>query len=79
VGRCWRGHDGQRRADRREAEKGGPGGFFLLLPCPTAWVGAEGAGLDRGVLLEHGYRIKMNGNSEAHSEVDFLDYCPPRD
>jgi hypothetical protein len=79
VGWHWRSHDGRRRADRRAAEKGGLGGFFLLLPCPTAWVRVEGAGLDRGGLLEHGYRIKMNRNSEAHSEVDFLDFCPPRD
>jgi hypothetical protein len=47
-------------------------------PFLTARVGAEGAGLDRGGLLEHGYRIKTNGNSEAHSEADFLDFCPPR-
>jgi hypothetical protein len=63
------GEAGQRR--------GGPGGSCLLLPCRTAWVGAEGAGLDSGGLLEHGYRIKTNVNSDAHSSSDFLDFCPP--
>jgi hypothetical protein len=77
VGRRWRGHDGRRRAERRGTEKGGPGGSCLLLPCRTAWVGAEGAGLDSGGLLEHGYRIKTNVNSDAHSSSDFLDFCPP--
>jgi hypothetical protein len=56
---------------------GGPGGVFLLLPCRTAWVGVEGAGLDRGGLHEHGYRIKTNGNRIVHSSSDILDSCPP--
>jgi hypothetical protein len=32
----------------RGTEKGGPGGFFLLLPSLTASVGAEGAGNNQG-------------------------------
>jgi hypothetical protein len=62
----------------RGTERGGPGSVFPLLPCRTAWVGAEGAGLDRGGLHEHGYRLKTNGNSEAHSDLIFSDLCPPR-
>jgi hypothetical protein len=42
-----------------------------------ARVGAEGAGLDRGRLHEHGYRVETNGDSEAHSKLDFLDFCLP--
>jgi hypothetical protein len=44
-------------------------------PCLTARVGAEGAGLDRGGLHEHGYRIKTNGNRVVHNSSDFLDFC----
>jgi hypothetical protein len=62
--------------EKRDRE-GGPSGVFLLLPCRTAWVGAEGAGLDSGGLLEHGYMIKTNGNRVGHSSSDFLDFCPP--
>jgi hypothetical protein len=61
----------------RGTERGGPGGVFPLLPCRTAWVGAEGAGLDRGGLHEHGYRVETNGNRVCHSSSDFLDFCPP--
>jgi hypothetical protein len=77
VGRRWRGHHGRHCAERRGIERGGPGGVFLLLPCRTAWVRAEGAGLDSGGLHEHGYRIKTNGNRVGHSSSDFLDFCPP--
>jgi hypothetical protein len=41
----------------RGTERGGPGGVFPLLPCRTARVGTEGAGLDHGDVHEHGYRI----------------------
>jgi hypothetical protein len=47
-------------------------------PFLTARVGAEGAGLDRGGLHERGYRLKANGNSEAHSSFDFSGFCLPR-
>jgi hypothetical protein len=58
-------------------ERGGPGGVLHFLPCRTAWVGAEGARLDRGGLHEHGYRVETNGDSDAHSKLDFLDFCLP--
>jgi hypothetical protein len=89
---CWRGSisateccgsalaRSRRSATCREEEGqrgGGPGGVFPLLPCRTAWVGAEGAGLDRGGLHEHGYRLEMNGNSGAHSDLIFSDFCSP--
>jgi hypothetical protein len=49
-------------------ERGVLGAFFLFPPFLMARVGAEGAGLDRGDIHEHGYRVKTNGNSDAHSE-----------
>jgi hypothetical protein len=55
-------------------ERGVLGAFFFFPPFLTAWVGAEGAGVDRGDLHEHGYRLKTNGNSDAHSSSDFLDF-----
>jgi hypothetical protein len=64
----------QRGRRRRE---GGPGGVHHFLPCRTAWVGAEGAGVDRGGVHERGYRVETNGDSEAHSKLDFLDFCLP--
>jgi hypothetical protein len=64
----------QRGRRRRE---GGPGGVLHFLPCRMAWVGAEGAGLDRGGLHKHGYRHETNGNSATHSSFDFLDFCLP--
>jgi hypothetical protein len=47
-------------------------------PCLTARVGAEGAGLDRGDVQEHGYRARANWNNDAHSEVDFSGFLPTR-
>jgi hypothetical protein len=64
----------QRGRRRRE---GGLGGVLHFLPCRTARVGAEGAGLDRGVVHEHGYRHGTNGDSDLHSNHDFLDFCLP--
>jgi hypothetical protein len=78
VGRLWRAPAGRRRAERRETERGGPGGSFSSPPRLTVWVGSEGAGLDRGGLHEHDYRARANGNSDDHSSFDFLDFCPPR-
>jgi hypothetical protein len=40
----------------REEERGVPGAVSSSPPFLTARVGAEGAGLDRGVSQEHGYR-----------------------
>jgi hypothetical protein len=42
-----------------------------------ARVGAKGAGVDRGVVHEHGYRHEMNGDSDPHSNHDFLIFCLP--
>jgi hypothetical protein len=78
VGRHWRDHAGRPLAERKRERRGGPGGVLLFLPCLTAWVGAEGAGLDSGGLHEHGYRAGANGNSDAHSDFGFLDFYPPR-
>jgi hypothetical protein len=61
-----------------QREEGQRGGVRLRSssspPRFTARVGAEGAGLDRGGLHEHGYRLKTNGNSEAHSDLIFSDF-----
>jgi hypothetical protein len=46
-------------------------------PLLTARVGAEGAGVDRGGLHEHGYRLEANGNSAGHCELDSLRFCLP--
>jgi hypothetical protein len=78
VGRLWRGHGGRQLAERKRDREGGPGGVFPLLPCRSAWVGAEGAGLDRGDVHECGYRVQTNVNSDAHSERFFSDFCSPR-
>jgi hypothetical protein len=61
----------------RGTERGGPCGVFPLLPSRMTWVGAEGAGIDRGGLHQHGYRVETNGDSDAHSSSDFLDFCSP--
>jgi hypothetical protein len=42
-----------------------------------ARVGAEGDGLDRGDVHEHGYRVEAKVNNVGHSELIFLDFCPP--
>jgi hypothetical protein len=75
VGRVWRSHGGRRRAGRGETERGVLGAFLFFPPLLTARVGAEGAGLDRGVVNEYGYRHEMNGSSDLHSNHDFLDFC----
>jgi hypothetical protein len=63
---------------RAEGKKGGSGGCSSSFPpCLTAWVGAGEAGLDSGGLHEHGYRAGANVNSDGHSRIDFLDFCPP--
>jgi hypothetical protein len=65
----------QRGRRRRE---GGPGAVFLFPPFLTARVGAEGAGLDRGVVNEHGYRHETNGSSDLHSNHDFSRFSSAR-
>jgi hypothetical protein len=46
-------------------------------PFLTARVGVEGAGLDCGVVHEHGYRVETDGDSDPYSRLDFLDFCLP--
>jgi hypothetical protein len=61
--------------DMQEAEEEERGSWALSSSSPpflTARVGAEGPGLDRGGLHEHGYRVETNGDSDAHSKLDFL-------
>jgi hypothetical protein len=61
-----------------ERQRGGVLGAFLFFPpLLTARVRAEGAGLDRGVVNEYGYRHEMNGSSDLHSNHDLLDFCLP--
>jgi hypothetical protein len=60
-----------------EEERGSWARSSSSPPLLTARVGAEGAGLDRGCLHEHGHRVETNGDSEAHSKLDFLDFCLP--
>jgi hypothetical protein len=77
VGRLWRSHGGRRRAGRGEAERGVLGAFLFFPPLLTARVGAEGAGIDRGVINEYGYRHETNGSSDLHSNHDFRNFCLP--
>jgi hypothetical protein len=46
-------------------------------PILTAWVGAEGAGLDRGTVQEHGYSRRANGDSDLYSKLNLLDFHLP--
>jgi hypothetical protein len=67
--------------DVQRAEEEERGSWVLSSSSPpflTARVRAEGAGLDRGGLHEHGYRVEMNGDSDAHSKLDFLRFLPAR-
>jgi hypothetical protein len=57
VGWLWRGHGGRELAERKKEKRGGPGRVHPFLPCRTAWVGAEGAGVDRGEAQQHGDRV----------------------
>jgi hypothetical protein len=61
----------------RGTERGVRAASSSSPPFRTARVRAEGAGLDRGDIHEHGYRHETNGNSEAHSSLDFSGFCPP--
>jgi hypothetical protein len=77
VGRLWRSHSGRRHAGRGETERGVLGAFLFFLPLLTAWVGAEGAGFNRGVVHDHGYRVETDGDSDPHSNLIFSDFCLP--
>jgi hypothetical protein len=60
-----------------EEERGVLGAVSSSPPFLTARVGAEGAGLDRGIAQEHGYRHETNGNSAGYCELDSLRFCLP--
>jgi hypothetical protein len=54
-------------------KKGGSrGAVSSSPPFSMAWVGAEGAGIDRGIVQEHGNSPQASKNSAAHSELDLL-------
>jgi hypothetical protein len=73
VGRLWRGHVGRELAERKKEKRGGVRVLSSSSPpFLMARVGAEGAGLDRGVVQEHGYRHEMNGSSDLHSKINFF-------
>jgi hypothetical protein len=67
--------------DMQRAEEEERGSWVLSSSSPpffTARVGAEGAGVDRGEVHEHGDRVWVKKNSAAHSEIDFLRFLPAR-
>jgi hypothetical protein len=78
VGRCWRGHGGRERAEKKKDWEGALGAVLFFPPLLMARVGAGGAGFDRGVSQEHGYRPEANGDSEAHSRNDFCRFLSAR-
>jgi hypothetical protein len=43
---------------------GSRGAVYSSPPFSMAWVGAEGAGIDRGTIQEHGDRVWANGDSD---------------
>jgi hypothetical protein len=61
----------------RGRREGVLGAVSSSSPFLTARVGAEGAGLDRGIVNEHGYRHETNGSSDLHSDHDFPDFRLP--
>jgi hypothetical protein len=46
-------------------------------PFLTARVGAGGAGLDRGIVQEHGDRVWASKNSDLHSSFDLARFHLP--
>jgi hypothetical protein len=60
-----------------EEERGVLGAISSSPPFLTARVGAEGAGLDRGTVQEHGYSHRTNGDSDPHSDHDLFDFHLP--
>jgi hypothetical protein len=55
VGRLWRGQGGRHRAGKKITGRGPWVQNLVLPPLLLAWVGAGGAGVDRGDAKEHGY------------------------
>jgi hypothetical protein len=51
--------------------RGALGAILFFPPLLLAWVGARGAGLDRGITQEHGYSAWASQNSEPHSKLGF--------
>jgi hypothetical protein len=81
CGMLWVGAgEGRVVGDVQQAGKkrgGGPGCCLLFPPFLTVQVGAGGAGLDRGIIQEHGDRVWASKNSDLHSDQDLLDFHPP--
>jgi hypothetical protein len=46
-------------------------------PFSMAWVGAEGAGIDRGIVQKHGHRVWASKNSDLHSSFDLARFHLP--
>jgi hypothetical protein len=53
------------------------GAVSSSLPFLTARVGAEGVGLDRGIVQEHGDRVWASKNSDLHSSFDLARFRLP--
>jgi hypothetical protein len=81
CGMLWVGvGEGSVVGDVQVAGKKRGGSWGAVSPSPPfsmAWVGAEGAGIDRGIVQEHGYRLETNGDSNLHSDYDLLDFHLP--
>jgi hypothetical protein len=60
-----------------EEERGVLGAVSSSPPFLMARVGAQGAGLDRGTVQEHGYSHRMNGDSDPHSDHDLVNFHLP--
>jgi hypothetical protein len=59
-------------------KKGGSrGAVSSSPPFSMAWVGAEGAGIDRGIVQEHGDRVWASKNSDLHSSFDLARFHLP--
>jgi hypothetical protein len=80
-GVLWVGSGEVMAVDDVQRGRGTEGGVWVVSssspPFLTARVKAEGSRLDRGGLHEHGYRLKANGKSEAHSDLIFSNFCSP--
>jgi hypothetical protein len=77
MGRLWRGQGGRRHAASWEEERGVLGAASSSPPFLTARVGAEGVGLDRGIIQEHGDRVWASKNSDLHSSFDLARFRLP--
>jgi hypothetical protein len=66
-------------ASSREEDdwEGALGANLIFPPLLLAWVGAGGAGVDRGDAKEHGYRRGVNQNNAATVESIWFDFFLP--